>query len=253
MDFFTNVSAPSTEIPEQNRRDRADRLVELTRLLDEGEVEGVATQISTALTQSFIREARANNVENFDKNAICDPISYLVAELLLNATTHAKRHGKVTSKAWISAQVLDATPQRAAQIEIAIVDDGCGMLRTLADQLEDNTSNAEAIEMAMRPLVSCNFGVDFAGQETSNQGVGLYVAKDMILEAGGRLQIISNNCLYDSSVRHRRSAYKNLPSNWSGVAISLTIPFGKIYGLKPSTSLDKIQNPPQSGIALNFS
>lgn len=250
MNFFVGVSAPSVEFLSQNRNDRTDQLVELNKIHHEGEVDDLASQLSEALAQSLLREAIDSD---FDRDAICNPIRYLISELLLNSTTHAKRHGNERSKAWVAAQALKATEYKSACIEIAIVDDGCGVLKTLADQLEDKTSTADAIELAMKPYVSCNFGVDFTGNETTNQGVGLYVAKDMILQAGGRVQIISDNCMYDSSSIRRNEAYTSFGDSWGGVAISLTIPFDRMHEVSPTRSLDKIGVGTQSESALNFS
>lgn len=253
MNFFVGVSAPSVEIANKQRHDRTDTLVELNKIHHEGEVDDVAHQLSNTLTQSVIRESAEYATPDFDSEAICNPIRYLISEILLNSTTHAKRYGNERSKAWVAAQALKATPRNSACIEIAIVDDGCGVLQTLADQLNDKNSTAEAIELAMTPYVSCNFGVDFMGQETTNQGVGLYVAKDMILQAGGRIQIISDNCMFDSSSSKRSGSYTMLDNSWNGVAISLTIPFDRIHEVSPTLSLDKIHVASQSGTALNFS
>lgn len=253
MNFFNNVNAPSVHVPDQIRHNRADRLVEISVLHHDGEVDDLAQRLSQALTMSVLRECSQSEDTSFDQSVFCDPITYLISELLLNATTHAKRYRNETSRAWVAAQARPATPSRPAHIEIAVADDGCGVLRTLADKLQNKTSTAEAIRTAMQPHVSCNLGVDFTGEETSNQGVGLYVASDMIKQAGGRMQIISGDCMYDSAIRQRRSAYQELLHPWQGVAISISIPFDRIHCISPTISLDKIQTPPQSGFDLNFS
>jgi len=253
MDFFSGVDAPSLVVQNGVRHDRTDRLIELQVVPNDLHVDEYADRIAQTLTKSLLREATVFQQDDFDEEKIIAPIRYLVSELLLNATTHSRRHGHHGAKAWMSAQARAATPKTAAWIEIAIVDDGCGVLRTLADQLNDRGSAAEAIETAMKPMVSCNLGIDMTGEETSNQGVGLYVAKDLILSAGGRLQIISDNCLYDSKIPTRSGQYRDLRNNWRGVAISITMPFDKIYGLNPTSSLDRISSTSDSGIALNFS
>ncbi len=251
--FFRDVIAPSVEIRENKRLNEIGHIVEINRLLHDGDVDNCSVIIAKTLAQSCMRDAEIKKIDDFDEAALCDPIKYIVGELLLNATTHAKRHGHPRSKAWISARAVEANDNSAAQVEIAIVDDGCGMLRTLADQLENNTSNREAIELAMKAYKSCNYDVDFTGQETSNQGVGLYVAKDMILSAGGRLQIVSNDCMYDSKAPHRKVAFKTLDSEWGGVAIAIKVPVDNIYGSRPTVSLDKIMPATQSSTELNFS
>lgn len=253
MNFFHNMNAASVNVPEQARHNRADRLVEISVLHHDGQVDELAQRLSQALTMSVLRECSQGEDTDFDQSVFCDPITYLISELLLNATTHAKRYRHETSKAWVAAQARPATPSKPAHIEIAVADDGCGVLRTLADKLQNKNSTAEAIRTAMQPNVSCNLGVDFSGLETSNQGVGLYVASDMIKQAGGRMQIISGDCMYDSAIRYRKDAYQELSDPWQGVAISISIPFDRIHSISPTISLDKIQPAPQSGIALNFS
>lgn len=251
--FFQDVISPSLEIRPRERLNNEGQLIELNRLLEETEVDACASVIAKSIKDAFVRQDAHLQIPNFDEDALISPIEYIIGELLLNATSHAKLHGNPRSKAWVSARVADGGQNKSPTVEIAIVDDGCGILRTLADQLLDYTNHIEALGLAMTEFKSCNLGVDFTGAQTSNQGVGLWVARDMIVAAGGQLTIITDNCMYDSKKRPRKDRFCMLTGGWQGVAISIKLPIEKVYGLKATQSLDKISKPTQSEVALNFS
>jgi hypothetical protein len=242
MDFFGGVQCPGVDLPNNRRKDQSARLFEITLLSNDREAEDIAPKVASTMSKSI--EAEAKNAfmeigEDFDIEKIFEPLRYLISELLLNATTHSKRHGNHRSKAWVVAQ-----KSTESNLEIAIVDDGCGILRTLEHVLngEDRTHEG-AIQKAMQPLVSCNLGIDEFGEETSNQGVGLFVAKDMLQSAGGSMQIITGSAIYDSNLSHlpkRSQQFTQSNYSWDGVAVAITVPCVKIYGAKVANSLAKI-------------
>lgn len=250
MDFFSGIDAPSVEMPNYRRNDCSDRLIEIFQLSHEGMVEDLSKRITDALAESIKRSVLTTE---YDWSAACKHISYLISELLLNATTHAKRgqHSQ-RSAAWVCAQARGPQAHQPAEIEIAIVDDGCGVLYTLADQIDNKTSHPEAIQKAMQPLVSCNLGVDFDGRETANQGVGLYVAHDMIERAGGSMLMVSGDGIYRPGATKRKDNFQTIEQSWEGVAISLRIPFDRLHLIKPGESLDKIRHLIDSEPELNF-
>jgi len=242
MDFFDGFHCPSVELKNSNRNDQSSRLFEITQLNNDRQAEDIAPQVASTMSKSI--EAEAKNAfidtgEDFDIEKIFDPLRYLISELLLNATTHSKRHGHARSKAWVVAQKSDES-----NLEIAIVDDGCGILRTLEHVLDGEDRTYEgAIQKAMQPLVSCNLGIDELGEETANQGVGLFVAKDMLQSAGGSMQIITGSAIYDSNLAHlpkRSQQFIQSNYSWDGVAVAITVPCVKIYGAKVANSLAKI-------------
>ena len=240
IDFFEGVSCPGVQLTNNARKDQSARLFEITPMNNDLEAEDIATKVASTMSKSIEAEVKSKVlVQDFDIEKVTKPLRYLISELLLNATTHAKRHGRYKSKAWVAAQ-----KSSECNLEIAIVDDGCGILRTLLDQFEeDERTHENALMKAMLPLTSCNLDVDEYGEETSNQGVGLFVAKDMLQRAGGSLQIITGNALYDSTLSYlpkRAQQFRRLQHHWDGVAVAITVPCTKIYGVKPADSLEKI-------------
>ncbi|MGE8396256.1 MAG: hypothetical protein ACN6NT_01470, partial [Comamonas sp.] len=107
MDFFADLQCPSVELSNYGRRDQSARLFELRQVTNDLDAEDVASSLAETMSKSIEAEAKyalTHQHEEFDLELICHPLKYLVSELLLNATTHAKRNGRNRSTAWVSAQ-----------------------------------------------------------------------------------------------------------------------------------------------------
>jgi hypothetical protein len=119
--------------------------------------------------------------------AVEQPIIYLMTELLGNALNHSRAGGFGHSAAWIAAQYYPA----GDRVRVCVLDDGCGFLRTLRDhpKVVPKTDQA-AVEAAFEPYLSCKRDVGVFSDST-HQGLGLTVCRDLCLRAEGRIQAAS--------------------------------------------------------------
>jgi hypothetical protein len=112
------------------------------------------------------------------------PLAYMFSELLDNAVTHARGRGFLHANAWIAAQYY---PQ-GGRIRVAVVDNGCGFLRSLESHPKVLPRTHEvAIRAAFEPRVSCNREV-LLFDDSLNQGIGLTISRDIALRSGGLVQ-----------------------------------------------------------------
>lgn len=220
MDFFDHCKIHDVDIPEWNRYDHPERLVELTCLTDSTQTEAVANRLADAITG---RLTRANPDEMLDPTTgrneylrYRHPLWYSLSELLENAVTHARRHGHLTANVWVAAQFYEGNNE----VKMSVVDNGCGILRTLANhrELYEHTHDA-AIRTALLPRVSCNRDTPY-DLGHGNQGVGLTTTMRIANAAKGRLMIASGNAHVETA---RMRSYK-LPDDgrWNGVAIAFS-------------------------------
>jgi hypothetical protein len=130
--------------------------------------------------------------------------------------THAKRHGHLRADVWVAAQFYE----KNNEVKLSVVDNGCGILRTLLNhpELRDKTHMA-AIRTALRPKVSCNRESPY-DLGHGNQGVGLTTTMKIANAAKGRLMIASGTAHVETS---EMRGYV-IPSDgcWDGVAIAFS-------------------------------
>lgn len=221
MDVFEGVELVDCALPRGQRHDQSDALVELTRLDQRSQIDRTANQLAEALVG---RMPDIDPNEPYDEmsgvntaDRITIPISYALTELLNNAMSHArlKRHGDAC--VWVSSQYY----RSSGRLQLAVVDNGCGILETLREHaaLRDlpRKTDLEAILAALRPRVSCNRDLGVFDDST-NQGIGLTTTARIAEHAGGRLVVVSGAGYHDPLGRSRRLANG---ARWQGVAIAL--------------------------------
>lgn len=221
MDVFEGVELVDCAAASGRRRDRRDALVELTRLDQRGEIERTANQLATALVGRMPDIDMAEPLDEMScvntAGRIVSLINYALAELLNNALNHARRHRHDNACVWVASQYY----QRNGRLQLAVVDNGCGMLATLREHVAlrnlPRKSDLHAILAALRPRVSCNRDLGVF-PDSVNQGVGLTTTARIAEEAGGRLVVVSGSGIHDPLGRSRRLAGG---VGWSGVAIAL--------------------------------
>jgi hypothetical protein len=220
MDFFQHCDIQDVEVPDWNRYDHPDRLLELRCLRSAMDTEEVANRLADAITGRLTRaDPNAEIDPNTGRNEYLRfryPLWYSLSELLENAVTHAKRHGHPRACVWVAAQFY----QGNNEVKFSVVDNGCGILRTLRGhpQLPEHTHMA-AIRAALRPRVSCNRDTPHDDGH-GNQGVGLTTTMRIANAARGRLMIASGN----STVETGEMRGYVLPHDglWNGVAIAFS-------------------------------
>lgn len=245
MDVFKGVElVDCAPAPGNARRDRRDALMELTRLDRPRDIDSVANQLASAMVGAMpdidpnepLDEMTCKNTAE----RIATPISYALSELLNNALSHARRHRCEHACVWVASQYYPSS----GRLQLAVVDNGCGMLETLRDhsamrELTRKTDLA-AILVALRPRVSCNRDLGVFN-DSVNQGVGLTTVSRIAEHAQGRLIVVSGNGLHDPLGGSRRLAHS---ARWGGVAIALECRRDALQNVNYRELLPPIQDAP---------
>lgn len=221
MDVFEGVELVDCATPRSQRNDRRDALFELTRLDQRNQIDRAANQLAEALVG---RMPDIDQSEPWDEmsgqntaDRIAIPISYALTELLNNALSHARLKGHGDACVWVASQYYPGN----GRLQLAVVDNGCGMLETLREHsvLRDlpRKTDLEAIFAALRPRVSCNRDLGIFN-DSVNQGIGLTTTARIAEHAGGRLVVVSGAAYHDPLGRSRRLTGGE---RWKGVAIAL--------------------------------
>lgn len=221
MDVFEGVELVDCALPRGQRHDQTDALVELTRLDQRSQIDRVANQLAEALVGRMpdINPNEAHDEMSCMNTAdrITIPISYALTELLNNAMSHARLKGHGDACVWVASQYYPSN----GRLQLAVVDNGCGMLETLREHaaLRDlpRKTDLEAILAALRPRVSCNRDLGVFN-DSVNQGIGLTTTARIAEHAGGRLVIVSGAGCHDPLGQSRRLTNS---ARWQGVAVAL--------------------------------
>lgn len=201
------------------RHDRQADLVEICVADKAAEGERLANKIVTALvgqTPDYDPNAAPDEMTGYQPHDyLLKPLHYLFSELLENALTHAKRAGYKDARAWVAAQYYPSKDK----IQLAVVDDGCGLLSSLSKHPRlASKSHEAAIRLAFEPRVTCNPDLEIRPNETVNQGVGLTIIREIAVRGRGVLRLVSGDTLLELS-RGRETTGPTTP--WQGVVLVL--------------------------------
>lgn len=218
MDVFEGVELVDCTPRSNQRQNRGDALVELTRLDSRRRVDDAAFRLAHAVV-GHIPGVDPNEPPDemsgftaFDR--LVEPIQYALSELLENAMTHARRHGYANACVWVACQYYPKNDM----IRLGVVDNGCGFLATLRGHPElRHERHLDAILTALKPRISCNRDLRL-NSDSVNQGVGLTTTCRIAEHAGGHLVIVSGNAIHDTS---GRSGLLAGGAAWQGVAIAI--------------------------------
>lgn len=221
MDVFTDVELIDCAPARGIRRDRRDALVELTRIDKSTDIDSIANQLADALVG---RMPDIDPAEPYDEmtctntaERLTSLLSYTLTELLNNALSHARRQRHDNARVWVASQYY----RKDHRIQLAVVDNGCGMLATLREHVAlagyARKTDHAAILAALHPRVSCNRDLGVFN-DTVNQGVGLTTTARIAARAAGRLVVVSGAGIHDPLGRSGRLA---TGVRWPGVAIAL--------------------------------
>lgn len=219
------------------RNNRADALVEVQVISDRSEADMAAQKLAQAFVGRLpdtnphaapdeMTGLRPGEVEE-------EALAYIFTELIDNSLTHGRKHGFTNAKVWVAAQYYPAKDH----IRLAVVDNGCGLLRSLKNhpRLADKTDTA-AIKLALEPRVSGNRDVGLM-DDSHNQGVGLSVSSELAIRAGGRVDIISGQ----GAVKKLRNALHIwLVPAWHGTAIEMTVFRKQLSGVRVSSLIREL-------------
>ncbi len=218
MDLFT---ACGIEYKENfTRHDRRTDLVEICTANEAAEIDRLARRVAIALvgvTPGFKPDAAPDEMTGYQPHDyLYIPLHYIFSELLENALTHAKRAGFKDARAWIAAQYYPTKDR----IRLAVVDDGCGFLRSLNrhPKLTDKSHGA-AIRLALMPRVTCNPDLEIFPDQTANQGLGLTVVRQIVAKSRGVLRVACGDALVELGPGTRDRSCAVQP--WQGALLAL--------------------------------
>lgn len=150
------------------------------------------------------------------KSGFYDFVQYAVSELHNNVTQHSK------GKGFISAQYY---PNKDNMVQICIADIGIGIRESFSDSNSPLRSKAssdrEAIELALLSETSSKTHIkDPWSGGTENQGVGLTLLREMIVQTGSDFVIVSGDAgIYTGSDSNRHFA---LPYSYNGTIVGFS-------------------------------
>ncbi len=201
------------------RHDRQTDLVEICVADKAAEGDLLANKIVTALvgaTPGYDPHAASDEMTGYQpQDYLYKPLHYLFSELLENALTHAKRAGYRDARAWVAAQYYPGKDR----IRLAVVDNGCGLLRSLERHPSlPEKSHKAAIRLAFEPRVTCNPDLEIRPNETVNQGIGLTVIREIVAQGRGVMRLVSGDTLLEMAGGRE----KTCPATpWQGMVLAL--------------------------------
>lgn len=246
MDVFHGVELVDCTPMRGQRQDRADALMEVTRLEMRKDVDAAALRLTRALVGRMPvtnRDELPDEMTGYtESDRLSEPIQYAFNELLENALTHARRSGYGNASVWVACQYYPSSDW----VRLGVVDNGCGFLETLRGHSAlCQETHLAAILAALQPRVSCNRELGLHA-DSVNQGVGLTTTQRIAMSAGGRLYVASGNAIHSSA------AYSHLAGGtcWQGVAIGLECKRQRLPEVRLRDLLPPVE--PQPGIRLRF-
>lgn len=244
MDVFADVDLVDCAPASGERRDRRDALVELTRIDNPAEIDQRANQLADALVGRMPDVDPSEPYDDMTGLNTADQLSiqlaYALTELLNNSLSHARRAGHRNASVWVASQYY----RKDHRLQLAVVDNGCGMLETLRNHnaLADYKRKTDhlAILAALRPRVSCNRDLGIF-KDSVNQGVGLTTTACIAQRAAGRLVVVSGAGFHDPLGRSGRLA----PGvRWPGVAVALECRRDALKGVRFQDCLPSVADAP---------
>jgi signal transduction histidine kinase len=182
------------------------------------DVSGTATRLAQAMTGHLFYdipdEEDPDGMYARPSLETMNLLRYVLAELLENALTHARSEGFGGASVWVAANYYRST----GELCLAVVDNGCGFLRSLGQHpnVRIHPSDALAIRTALEPFVSRNRAVGILNAP-SNQGIGLTMSRDIVVKSDGIVSITSGSGSVWDHQYGRSSWERRLP--WQGAII----------------------------------
>ena len=149
---------------------------------------------------------------------------YIISELLYNTREHGKNQSNIPSLFQITWK------QNKSELSILIADLGIGIRKHLSQTYSSLESDTEAINLAIKPLVSGTFGVSGDPyQSKNNAGVGLYLSTNIANRLLADTFIVSGNGQVHISAENVSS--KTLENVWNGTFVIFRVKLGAVENL----------------------
>lgn len=152
------------------------------------------------------------------RDGVSVPLGYIFTELLDNAMTHGRGKGFGHAAAFVAAQYY----QHGDLIRLAVVDNGCGFLKSLeSHKAMHDKSHATAIRTAFVPGVSCNKDVGLF-TDSLNAGLGLTVSRDIAIMTEGSVAGGSGDAWLNQPGLEKKEMATRIPF-WQGSMLNLEL------------------------------
>jgi anti-anti-sigma regulatory factor len=179
-----------------------------------------ADTIANTLADSIVTFVPPEYIEaedSFTRDPIRMPLAYVITELLDNGLTHGRGKGFSHASVWIAAQWYE----HGDLIRLAIVDNGCGFLRSLESHPQvDPKTHQVAVRKAFDPGISCNKEVGLF-KDALNMGIGLTISRDITIRSRGTLWAGSGDA-WITNPGHATEKSSRIP-NWNGSMLNLEL------------------------------
>lgn len=181
---------------------------------------GDADTIANTLADAIVRFVPGEYIaaeDSFTRDPIRTPLAYVITELLDNGLTHGRGKGYSHASVWIAAQWYG----HGDLIRLAVVDNGCGFLRSLESHPAVNPkAHSVAVRKAFDPGVSCNKEVGLF-RDALNMGIGLTISRDITLRSRGTMWAGSGDA-WINNPGHASEKYARIPI-WHGSMLNLEL------------------------------
>lgn len=146
---------------------------------------------------------------------------YIISELLYNTREHGKNQSSIPSLFQITWQ------QNKSELSVLIADLGVGIKDHLRQTYSELKNDTEAINLAIKPLISGTFGVSGDPYQTKNNaGVGLYLSTNIANRLLADTFIVSGNGQVHISANEISST--TLENSWNGTFVMFKIKLGAV-------------------------
>ena len=207
-------------------------------------------------TFALRRRADVQNTINRARNAIRnyavgfpDYLSYIISELLYNATEHGHREAQVEKSDVIVPAIFQFGKYPFLNRLVFFFSDvGVGVKRHLEQTYDVFPTHQDAIKYALKPNVSGNFrqqSMPYASR--NNAGMGLAYSSSMLKRLKGDMYIVSYDGLVHVSPEDVTT--KTLQNSWQGTFVLITLDMADAPGVTLEELLGEIRVRAEAEIA----
>lgn len=183
------------------------------------------------------KSAQLARVLSRGDDEIIECLTFSMRELMRNVVEHSR-----SDKLWIAAQYWPSH-HRGNIVEVAILDEGVGLRKTLSENPGISVSNdMDALLLAIEPGITGNHFAYGDECDWANSGYGLFMTSSICKLAGDFIICSGNNAIKIDS-----KGFANFNTSFVGTAIRMRIKVPRIAKI----SRDEIVNEGQRRAAMN--